>query len=277
VRSLQWAFGDTCHTTIYLFSVAILNNYLNPISGGRDPDQDSLKSSFAQNGSKVCLLQSGRYLCSLIEQASNKQRMEGFLINNDLLKELMKLGSVNTFEPEAVLMNEGSSVRAIPIVLSGSIKVLRSDEDGKEILLYYINPGESCIMSCFGNSCAGSQSKIKAIVDDRAEVLMLPIQKAREMISTNPAWSDFVLQLYNRRFEELLGTVNAIAFQKMDERLWNLLKAKVRRTGSPSLPGTHQQLADELGTAREVVSRLLKQLEKDGKITLTRNKIFVLP
>src|SRR5258708_15755970 len=105
---------------------------------------------------------------------------------------------------------------------------------------------------------------------------MLPIQKAREMISTNPAWSDFVLQLYNRRFEELLGTVNAIAFQKMDERLWNLLKAKVRRTGSASLPGTHQQLAHELGTAREVVSTLLNQLQKYRKITLTRTIIFLL-
>jgi len=233
--------------------------------------------SFHTKASQIPVFVTGSLFVYLkIQKLLTKDRMPGFLINSDLLKELMKLGTVNTFEPETILLSEGGHVKAIPIVLRGSIKVLRTDEDGREILLYYIKPGESCIMSCFGDTCAGNKSKIKAIVEDQAEVLMLPLHQAREMIRNFPAWNDFVLRLYNQRFEELLGTINAIAFQKMDERLWNLLNIKIKITESPVLLATHQQIADELGTAREVVSRLLKQLERDGKITLSRNKILVL-
>lgn len=201
--------------------------------------------------------------------------MQPLLISDSLLVKLKSIGSMRRMAADAVLMNEDDYIQAIPIVLNGSIKVMRTDEDGKEILLYYIKPGESCVMSFLGATC-NERSKIKAIVDEPAEILMLPISKAVELIRSAPEWIEFIFQLYNRRFEELLDVINAIAFQKVDERLWELLKKKSEMNKTKELAVTHQQIADELGTAREVVSRLLKQLEKSKKINLSRNKITIL-
>ena len=143
------------------------------------------------------------------------------------------------------------------------------------MLVYYIKPGESCVMSFLGATCS-STSKIKAVVEEQAEVLMLPVHKATELIRENPQWIEFIFSLYNKRFEELLSVVNAIAFQKADVRLWELLRTKTKMLRTMELNVTHQQIADELGTAREVVSRLLKQLEREDKISLGRNKIRIL-
>jgi len=197
------------------------------------------------------------------------------IIRQDLLDRLLKEGSVRSFPPDAVIIEEHDYIKNVPIVLSGSIKVFKLDEEGKEILLYYIKPGESCVMSFLGAACNGT-SKIRAVVEEQAEVLILPVHKALDLIRDNSAWLEFIFQLYNRRFEELLTVVNAVVFQNVDDRLWELLKTKVKMLHTNELVITHQQVADELGTAREVVSRLLKQLERNGKITLARNKITVL-
>ncbi|HEX6225667.1 MAG TPA: Crp/Fnr family transcriptional regulator [Chryseolinea sp.] len=198
-----------------------------------------------------------------------------FSINNTLLDKLKNEGTIKTFIPDTVIIDENDYIKFVPIVLSGSIKVFKLDEDGREMLLYYIKPGESCVMSFLGATCNGT-SKIKAVVEEEAEVLVLPVHKAIELIRENPLWIQFIFELYNRRFEELLSVVNAIAFQKVDVRLWDLLKTKVKMLKTEELNITHQQIADELGTAREVVSRLLKQLERDKKISLGRNKIKIL-
>jgi len=197
------------------------------------------------------------------------------VINKQLLDKLLKEGTVKTFPPESVIIEEHDYIKNVPIVLSGSIKVFKLDEDGKELLLYYIKPGESCVMSFLGAACNGT-SKIRAVVEEQAEVLILPVYKAIDLIRDNPAWLEFIFQLYNRRFEELLAVVNAVVFQNVDDRLWDLLKTKVKMLNTMELNVTHQQVADELGTAREVVSRLLKQLERSNKIQLSRNKIKVL-
>ncbi|MEX2235258.1 MAG: Crp/Fnr family transcriptional regulator [Cyclobacteriaceae bacterium] len=198
-----------------------------------------------------------------------------FSINSTLLAKLKKEGTIKTFAPDTVIIDENDYIKFVPIVLSGSIKVFKLDDDGREMLLYYIKPGESCVMSFLGATCNGT-SKIKAVVEEEAEVLLLPVHKAIELIRENPQWIQFIFELYNRRFEELLSVVNAIAFQKVDVRLWELLKTKVKMLKTEEINMTHQQLADELGTAREVVSRLLKQLERDKKISLGRNKIKIL-
>jgi len=198
-----------------------------------------------------------------------------FSISNTLLGKLKKEGTIKTFSPDTVLIDENDYIKFVPIVLNGSIKVFKMDEDGREMLLYYIKPGESCVMSFLGATCNGT-SKIKAVVEEEAEVLVLPVHKATDLIRENPQWIQFIFELYNRRFEELLSVVNAIAFQKVDVRLWDLLKTKVKMLKTEELNMTHQQIADELGTAREVVSRLLKQLERDKKISLGRNKVKIL-
>lgn len=196
-------------------------------------------------------------------------------IRKDLLDRLLKEGTVRTFAPDSVIIEEHDYIKNVPIVLSGSIKVFKLDEDGKEILLYYIKPGESCVMSFLGAACNGT-SKIRAVVEEQAEVLILPVHKAIDLIRDNPVWLEFIFQLYNKRFEELLAVVNAVVFQKVDDRLWEFLKTKAKLLNTTELEITHQQVADELGTAREVVSRLLKQLERNNKIILSRNKIKVL-
>lgn len=201
--------------------------------------------------------------------------VDNTLISKPLLDRLIKEGTLKTFVPDTILINENDYIKSVPIVLSGSVKVLKIDEDGKEVLLYYIKPGESCVMSFLGATC-NQASKIKATVEEQAEVLMLPIHKSFELIKDNPAWLEFIFQLYNRRFEELLEVVNSVVFQHVDDRLWNLLQKKVKMLKTRELVLTHQQLADELGTAREVVSRLLKQLEKNNKVKLSRNKVTVL-
>ncbi len=181
---------------------------------------------------------------------------------------------LKTLPAETVLVQSNSYIRSIPVVLSGSIRVMRQDEEGREILLYYIKPGESCIMS-FLAGIHDDTSKISAIVEEDAEILMVPVAKASEWVKVYPEWADFIFKLYHKRFEELLLMINAVAFQKLDDRIVELLKKKAGIYQSKEINITHQQLAEELGTTREVVSRLLKQMEKQQMIVLSRNKIIL--
>ncbi len=193
-----------------------------------------------------------------------------------LLKdEVTAYGQLKKFPAGSVILQEDSYIKAIPLVLNGSLKVMRTDPDGHEILLYYIIPGESCIMSFLGG-IHNETSKIKAVVEEDAEILFIPVEKASEWVKKFPEWADFIFKLYHKRFEELLTAVNAIAFQKLDERLLQLLKQKAELYQTKELKITHQQLADELGTAREAVSRVMKQMENEGLVSLARNKVTLL-
>jgi CRP/FNR family transcriptional regulator len=187
-------------------------------------------------------------------------------------KELIDLGTVKKFNADSIIVNENSNIKSIPIVLSGSIKVLRSEEDGREILLYYIKPGESCIMSLLGGIHYDT-SKVKAMAEEDAEILFIPVEKMKYLIKENFDWIEYIFKLYHKRFEELLEVINEVAFKKMDERLLNLLNKKTENLQSKSMHITHEQLANELGTSRVVVSRLLKQLEDEQRVILGRNKI----
>jgi CRP/FNR family transcriptional regulator, anaerobic regulatory protein len=190
-----------------------------------------------------------------------------------ILEEELHLNSQHKLlSAETVLVQSNSYIRAIPLVLSGSMRAIREDEDGREILLYYIKPGESCIMS-FLAGIHQDTSKIRLVVEEDAEVLMLPIDKASEWIKVYPEWAEFIFKLYHTRFEELLDIINAVAFQKLDDRIVALLKKKSHIYESSEFNITHQKLAEELGTTREVISRLLKQMEKQQLITLSRNRI----
>jgi len=197
------------------------------------------------------------------------------LFHTLLNKEVYASGQVKLFPADTVILNINAYIKSIPIVLSGSIKVIRTDEDGREILLYYIKAGESCIMS-FLAGIHNDTSKIKAIVEEDAEVLLIPVSKASEWIKEFPEWTDFIFALYQKRFEELLEVVNAVAFQKVDARLLHLLKQKSALFQSKEITVTHQQLADELGITREAVSRVLKQMENEKLISLGRNKISLM-
>ena len=200
---------------------------------------------------------------------------ENFKSNPELLEKLYSNSSVKNFKQGDVILNESSIIRSIPIVIEGSIKVLRTDDDGREILLYYIKEGESCIMSFLGGMHQ-EVSKVKAEVEEDAEVLFLPVDKLTLFIKEFPQWLDYIFKLYHKRFEELLEVINEVTFKKVDERLLSLLHKKVELTNSKTLIVSHEQLANELATARVVVSRLLKKLEEDEILKLGRNKIVIL-
>ena len=198
-----------------------------------------------------------------------------FQASPKMIAALMAAGIPKTFREGEVILNENAHIRSIPIVTRGSIRVMRSEGDEKEILLYYIKAGESCIMSFLGGM-HNDTSKVKAIAEEETDILFIPVAKVKELIQEFPEWLDYIFRLYHQRFEELLEVVNAVAFKKMDERLMIFLNKKSELTGSNIIAITHEQLALELGTARVVVSRLLKQLEIEGHLKLGRNKISLM-
>ena len=203
------------------------------------------------------------------------QHITEFRTSPELVQKLEQHSIVKTYKAGDLILNENTHIRSIPIVTKGTLKVIRTDEDCREILLYYIKSGESCIMSFLGG-LHNETSKVKAEVEEDAEILFLPIEKVSLFIKEYPQWLDYIFRLYHKRFEELLEIVNAIAFKKVDERMLDLLQKKVELTQNNTLNITHEQLANELGTARVVVSRLLKQLEELGKVKLGRNKITLM-
>jgi CRP/FNR family transcriptional regulator, anaerobic regulatory protein len=173
------------------------------------------------------------------------------------------------------LLRKEEYVKMVPLVLKGGVKVIREDESGKEILLYSIQTGESCALSisaCF----AMGKSKAIAITESSTTAILITAEQVREWMSKYPTWRQFVLQLYNQRFNEILDAFDDLAFRHVDERLIEKLREKKALLNSSLISITHQELADELGTAREVVSRLLKHLERQGKIKVLRGKIEIL-
>jgi len=203
------------------------------------------------------------------------ENISEFRYSPQIKQRLEEYGVAKTFKEGQAILNENAYIKAIPIVTSGSVKVMRTDDEGREILLYYIHAGESCIMSFLGG-LHHDTSKVKAIADEETEILFIPVEKVTSLIKEYPEWLDYIFRLYHKRFEELLEVVNAVAFKKMDERLLDFIKKKVLLTKNKTLAITHEQIANELGTARVVVSRLLKQMEVNGLVVLGRNKISLI-
>ncbi len=198
-----------------------------------------------------------------------------FKASPEMRAKLLEYGISKIFAEGEVILNENAYINAIPIVTGGSIRVMRSEEDGREILLYYIKSGESCIMSFLGG-IHHDTSKVKAVAEEMTHILFIPIDKVMLLIKAYPEWLDYIFKLYHKRFEELLDVVNAIAFKKMDERLLDYLQKKSALSHHSTIHITHEQIANDLGTARVVVSRLLKQMEDEKLVQLGRNKIQLL-
>ena len=196
-------------------------------------------------------------------------------MNESLLRRLQSENESKILPVGTVLVNFHAYIRSIPIILRGHVKVVGEDEEGNEILLYYLKPGESCVMSILG-AMNGNPSKIKAITVDETEVLFIRPEKAAALVKENPAWSAFIFELYQTRFEELLQAVTNVSFKHMDDRIMDLLREKASLFGSKELVVTHQEIADEVGNTREAVSRVLKKLEKDDQVRLFRGKIQII-
>lgn len=192
-----------------------------------------------------------------------------------LLEEMNDRGKLMHIKAGDTILEIGQLVRNMPIILSGSVKVSRLDDEGRELLLYYVNPSESCAMTF---TCCMQQypSEIKAVAEDDVTLLALPVQVMDEWLVKYPTWKSFVMKTMRARYHELLKTIDQIAFQKLDERLVTYLKEKSKATGSSLVNLTHEQIAADLATSRVVISRLLKKLENDKKVLLYRNQIKLL-
>ncbi len=200
------------------------------------------------------------------------------LFNEALLAEIARVSLLRTVEAGTVLMQPGDPILFVPIVLTGSIKILRpsTETDGTgEILLYYLNASDACALS-FSSVLTGHTSQIVAVADEKTTLFMVPASHADAWMSQFADWRAFVFQTYQKRFDNLLHTFDSIAFRQMDERLMAYLHNRAELTGGRNLYTTHEAIAQDLNTSREVISRLLKQLERLGTVTLSRNKISLV-
>lgn len=197
------------------------------------------------------------------------------LFGDDLIEEIVRVGLRKHVKEGEKLIEIGDYLRSMPLLVSGAIKIIREDDEGDELLLYFLEAGDTCAMSL--TCCLGqSQSEIRAIAELDTTLIMIPVQKMEEWTGKYKSWRNFVLASYHTRLMEMLETIDSIAFMNLDERLVKYLRDKQKIGGVPIINATHQEIAYELNTSRVVISRLLKKLENLGKIELSRNSIRII-
>ena len=197
-----------------------------------------------------------------------------FPILNDpeFVRELEQKAKLMEVPAGKTIMNIGGYIKVMPLVTKGAIKVLREDDAGDELFLYFLYPGQSCAMTvqcCMANA----PSQVRAVTEDDTEFIAVPIEVMDSWMTRYNCWKDFILTTYSLRFSELLNTIDSIVFHKLDVRLMEYLREKAHIAGGNTINTTHQDIAYDLHSSREVISRILKQLEKKGGIKLGRNKI----
>jgi len=199
----------------------------------------------------------------------------GHLFEEALLHDVVQVGTFKEVQAGDLLIEIGSYIKGMPLLVSGAIKILREDKDGDELLLYYLERGDTCSMTmacCMGHS----KSEIRAIAETDAKLIMVPVQKMEEWTSKHPSWRNYVFQSYHNRLNEMLLTIDSIAFGNLDDRLVNYLVEKSRINKDNFIKNTHQDIAYDLHSSRVVISRLLKKLENLGRIQLHRNAIEII-
>jgi len=195
-------------------------------------------------------------------------------LEDGLLQDMEDNGHVRKLVKDEILFSAGHTVGDFPMVLSGTLRVLREDGEGNEHYLYHLYPGETCATSltcCMSNR----PSKVKVVAEEDSELALIPTFLMDQWMTKFQSWKNFVSRTYNFRFDDLLETIDSIAFSNMDDRLLKYLYDKSRALATSTLLITHQDIAYELNTTRVVISRLLKQLEKKGLLELGRNKIIL--
>lgn len=211
----------------------------------------------------------------MISTVENLRERLAPILEGALLDDIQKNAEVLTFKEGDVIIDYDKFIKGMPLVIKGTVRVMKRDDEGREILLYYVSASESCTMA-YSCCMEARKSEIRAIADTDVELISIPHEKLDEWLLKYPSWKTYVFQSFNQRFNELLRSVESIAFKKLDERLVDYLKKKSANTGSKVISLSHQQIADELGTNRVVISRLLKHLENEGKVILYRNELKIM-
>jgi CRP/FNR family transcriptional regulator, anaerobic regulatory protein len=192
----------------------------------------------------------------------------------DLVDKILNESSIKEFSKGIEILREQQYVKVLPIVINGLVKVY-SRFDEKELLLYYIEPAQSCVMTFYA-ALKNTPSKVFAITEEDSKILLIPVQLLPNWLKEYPEFNELFYNQFNLRYSELLGTIGHLLINKMDKRLYDHLKKKLELTNSNSITMSHNQIANELGTAREVITRVLKKLETDGKVVQELGKIRVI-
>ena len=199
----------------------------------------------------------------------------GYIFEEALIEEIAKVAVYRDFKSDDFLIEIGDYIKSMPLLLEGAIKILREDDNGDELLLYFLERGDTCAMTL--TCCMGqSKSRIRAIAETDGAMVMIPVEKMEEWLTKFKTWRNFVFDSYNIRLMEMLEAIDTLAFMNLDERLYKYLTDKAKVIGDTEIQTTHQVIAYEMHTSRVVISRLLKALELQGKIKLHRNKIEIL-
>ena len=203
------------------------------------------------------------------------QNTYNFVFEEELMKEILEVSTIYNFKEADIIIDFGENIKNMPLMLTGAIKILREDFDEGELLLYFIEKGDTCAMSmkcCLGNA----KSEIRAIAETDGQLVLIPVDKMNKWLAKYGTWRNFVFNSYNNRLKEMLTAIDNLAFMNMDERLFNYLLEKSKINHTKQIHNTHQEIAYDLNTSRVVVSRILKALENKGKIKLNRAYIELL-
>jgi len=193
-------------------------------------------------------------------------------LEKDLIAEIDTASTLIELKTGHSILSEGDYIKSFPMVITGCLRIVRLSDEGNELLLYYLNSGEICSMAL--TCCMGLQkSRIKMIAEEDSVVLTIPVNMPDKWMSEFKSWKEFMMYSYKHRFDELLDTIDAIAFMKLDERLIRFFDERFSSTGKTVYPGTHQDIAEQLNTSREVVSRLLRNLENKNLVVTERNSV----
>lgn len=192
-----------------------------------------------------------------------------------LTEEIDVIGMVQEFEKDTVVLKGNSYVKVIPLLVSGLIKIYKEEENGNEVLLYYIKPGETCIVSVMASE-KGVKTNVKGVVEEDCSVILIPSDKLYSLRKNHPDWNLFIYTQFNDKFDEVIEMVKVLTFSNKEKRLEDYLKRKAVLNESKIVRKSHQEIANELGSSREVISRLLKKLENEGKVELSLRKIKIL-
>lgn len=198
-----------------------------------------------------------------------------YIFEKELIDDISSVAHEKKVLQGDVLINYGQPILYMPLLLNGAIKISRLDEENEELLLYFLESGDTCTMTM--NCCIGNKtSEIRAVAEQNTHLVMIPVKYMAIWLEKYNSWRTFVFDSYNTRFNELLEAIDNLAFKNMHERLLKYLKDKVLINKSEMVEATHQDIAYDLHSSRVVISRLLKSLEKEGHLKLFRNKIEVL-
>lgn len=199
----------------------------------------------------------------------------GQFFEPNLIDEIAQVATLKDFNEGDVLIDFGDYIKKMPLLISGAIKILREDFDEGELLLYFIEKGDTCAMTmacCIGDA----KSEIRAIAETKGQVVMIPVNFMEEWLGKYKSWRNYVFNSYNNRLKEMLSAIDNLAFMNMEERLVSYLSEKSKINATSEIKNTHQEIAYDLNTSRVVISRLLKALENKGEIKLHRASIEIL-